>query len=174
MRLPICSHEKEVSALLQGGQWPAGCVAELRAHVTGCRVCSDLVLVTEAFRAARARSTGVAALNSPGLLWWRAQLRKRNAAVERVSKPFFGAQVFALSIYVLAAAGFVVSQARHGLRWLEWLADLPQAKAFHMEVLLPAANAAGKPEWTLMTVLPGLALLALFSGVILYFATDKH
>ena len=174
MNLPICSHEKEVSALVQGGQWPAGCAAELRAHVAGCRVCSDLVLVTETFRAAKGRSANAAALSSPGLLWWRAQLRKRNAAVERVSKPFFGAQVFALSIYVLAATAFVVSQARHGLRWLEWLAELPLAKAFHLEVLLPTANATGKPDWSLMAVLPSVALLALFSGVIVYFATDKH
>jgi hypothetical protein len=174
MRLPICSHEKEVSSLVQGGQWPAGCAAELREHVAGCRVCSDLVLVTSAFRAAKASSMGTAALNSPGLLWWRAQLRKRNAAVERVSKPFFGAQIFALAIYVLAAAGFVVSQAQHGLRWLEWLAELPQSKAFHLEVLLPLTNATGKLEWNWMTVLPSVALLALLSGVIVYFATDKH
>ncbi len=151
-----------------------GCSAELRTHVAGCRVCNDLVLMTETFRTAKITSVNTAAIHSPGLLWWRAQLRKRNEAVERVSKPFFGAQIFALAIYVLAAAGFVVSQARHGLRWLEWLAELPQAKAFHLEVLLPATSSSRRLEWNWMTILPTIALLALFSGVILYFATDKH
>ncbi len=173
--LPVCSHEKEVSLLLQGGQWPAGCAPELRAHVAGCRVCGDQVLLTETFRAARTRAAGSAALNSPGLLWWRAQLRRRNAAVERVSKPFLGAQIFALSIYILAAVGLIVSQARHGLHWLEWLAELPQARTFHLEVLWPAAStAAGKPEWNWITVFPAIALLALLSGIIVYFATDKQ
>jgi len=174
MRLPFCSHEKDVAALVRGGQWPAGSPTELRAHVAGCSVCGDLVLVTAAFRAAKARSTDAAVLNSPGLLWWRAQLRRRNAAVKRVSKPFWRAQVFALAVYVVGAAGFVISQARHEQHLLEWLAELPQSKAFHLEVLLPLANVTGSAEWNWMTVLPSVALLALLSGLIVYFATDKH
>jgi len=174
MMLPICSHEKEVSALVRGGQWPAACPTELRAHVAACSVCGDLVRVTGAFRAAKARSTDAAVLNSPGLLWWRAQLRRRNAAMERISKPFLGAQVFALAVYGVVAAGFIVSQAQHGLHWLQWLAELPQSKAFHLEVLLPLSNATGNAEWNWVTVLPSVALLALLSGVIVYFATDKH
>ena len=175
MTLPICSHEKEVSLLLQGGQWPAGCASELRAHVAGCRVCSDMVLITSAIRTAKGSAVGAAALNSPGLLWWRAQLRRRNAAVETVSKPFLGAQIFALSIYILAAGGLVVSQARHGVRWLEWMAGLPQARTFHLEVLWPLASTiTGKPALNWMTLLPTLGLLALVSGVVVYFATDKQ
>jgi hypothetical protein len=174
MTLPICARQTEVAALLQRGQWPAGSLPELRMHVESCRMCSDQVLLTSTFQQARAASAKVAALNSPGLLWWRAQLRRRNAAVERVRKPFLGAQIFALATYVVVVLGLIVSQARHGLRWLEWLTGLPQARVFHLEVLWPAAfTASSKPDWNLMTLLPGLGLLALFSGVIVYFASDK-
>jgi len=78
------------------------------------------VLVTETFRNARAAAAGAAKLGSPGLLWWRAQLRRRNAAVERIGRPLLSAQIFALATILLLTVGFVVSQARHGLGWLTW------------------------------------------------------
>ena len=51
MRLSACSREKEVKELLELGQWPQACGAELQAHVDGCRSCREMVLVTTAFAA---------------------------------------------------------------------------------------------------------------------------
>jgi hypothetical protein len=82
-----CSYERELTQALKDGHWPQGCGAELRAHVDVCGNCSDLVLVTQTFQRARCESERVAACGSPSLLWWRAQLRHRNAAAERVSRP---------------------------------------------------------------------------------------
>jgi len=130
------------------------------------------VLVTETLRRARVDSSETARLNSPGLLWWRAQLRRRNAAVERIGKPVLRAQFFALSLYVGAVVALVASQARHGMQWLTWLAELTQSRTFHLEVLWPAM--ATRPDWNSALVAPGVALLVLFSGVILYFATDRQ
>ena len=53
MILNPCPREKEVKELLEQGHWPGACAPELRAHVSACRDCSDLALVSEAFRTAR-------------------------------------------------------------------------------------------------------------------------
>ncbi len=170
MKLPLCSREKEVLALLRGGQSPSGFTSELRSHVFACQVCKDLVLVTDSFQAAKTRSTNLVSLHTPGLLWWKAQLRRRQAAVTRVSQPLWGAQMFALGIYVVAAVAVLLSQATHGLHWLEWLAKVPQARAFHLEVLLPASNL----DWNWTLLVPSLVLLTLGSGLLLFFTSEKH
>ena len=175
MTLRSCPHEPEIRQLLERGHWPQACTPELRIHVDSCRACSDLVLVTQAFRSARAISASAAILPSPGVLWWRAQLRRRNAAVERINKPILGAQIFAFSITLLIALGFIISQAKQGLHWISWLASLTQSQAFHWDVLWPFSSLASmKFNTSLIYLIPDLALLALISGVVLYLASDKQ
>ena len=96
-----CAREREVTELLDRGYWPEACPADLRGHVEACRVCSDLVLVSQAFQAAHKQSPALPHLESAGALWWRAQLRRRNAAIEKVGGRFLGAQIFALVISVV-------------------------------------------------------------------------
>jgi hypothetical protein len=165
-----CAREKEVAELLLRGHWPHACSAELRAHVAACRACSDLVLVTQSFRSAHAGAAGVARLEAPGVLWWRAQLRRRNAAIERIGKPILGAQIFALAMTLLAAAGLVISQARQGFRWMSWFDELP--RLLHLATLWLATlpNFDGR-FWLLV---PVLATLALVSGVVVYLASEKR
>ncbi len=112
-----CAREKEVRDLLQRGHWPQACSPELRTHVDACRACSTLVLVAQTFQRARADAAGMARLQSPGVLWARAQLRRRNAALERIGKPILGAHIFAMAVALLVAGGFLVSQARQGFHW---------------------------------------------------------
>ena len=136
MMLRACPREKEVGELVERGQWPQAASAEISEHVQGCRACADLVLVATTFQSARAETLAVAQaghvkLGSAGALWWRAQLRRRRAAVERIEKPLISAQIFALAVTVLAALGFAGFEARHGAAWpnswLDWLAGIPQA-----------------------------------------------
>jgi len=171
MILRDCGQEAEVKLLLERGAWPEAASAELRAHAAGCQSCSDLILLTDKFRAARTASVIAAPRISPGVLWWRAQLRRRNAAVEKIAKPILGAQIFALAITVLLVLGFAISQARSG--W-QWLAELPQARAFHLETLLPAVAADGKMNSSLMYLLPGLGMILLLGGVVVYLASEKQ
>ena len=126
---------KEVAELLSRGYWPEACNAELRAHVAGCRACRDLVVVRQAFRAERAFAAGEARLEPPGVLWWRAQLRRRNAAIERIGRPILGAQIFALAVSLAAAIVYLGSQARRGFDWLAWLGQIP--RALHFERCCP-------------------------------------
>jgi hypothetical protein len=172
-----CPREAEVKALLQSGHWPQACPTELRTHAATCTACANQVLLTQAFRGARDASASAAQLPPPGVLWWRAQLRRRNAAVERIGKPIFGAQVFAIAITLVIAAGVVLSQARYGLRWL---AELPQSPIFNLSSLWHSATASNvdsltwfKLDGSIPYLIPALALLGLLGGVVLYLATEK-
>lgn len=170
MSLGACSREREVSELLSRGHWPQACAPELRAHVGGCRRCGDLVLVTEAFHRERAVAASAARLQSHGLLWWRAQLRRRNAAIERISRPFVGAQVFALVVTVVAAAAIFVSQARHGLGWMSWLGEIPRA----LRIDAFWSTALPRLEGSFWFLIPAVATLLFLSGVVVYLTSEKQ
>ena len=172
MTLRPCPQEAEVRRLLELGHWPQSCTPELRAHVEGCKACGDLVLVTTAFRGARSQSMQAAQLPPPGVLWWRAQLRRRNAAVERIQKPILGAQIFACAVTLVITVGFLVWQVRDGWNWMKCLASLAQSQVFHWEVLWPFASV--KSAAGLLSLIPALVLLALISGVVLYLGSEKH
>jgi hypothetical protein len=172
MTLSACSREKEIAALLARGGWPEACAPELRDHVNACNSCGDLVLVTKAFQKARADAASAAPVISPGTLWWRAQLRRRNAAVQRVSRPLLGAQIFALSTCLLVAIAYVVSLVRSGFSWTNWLGELPQPRSLHLEILWPAAFFDS--GLSLLALIPVLATLALLGGVAVYLASEKR
>ena len=162
-----CAREREVTELLDRGCWPEACPADLRQHVNDCRMCSDLVLVSGAFQTAHKEAARLPHLEPAGGLWWRAQLRRRNAAIERVGRPILGAQVFALVISVVVAAAVL---ALRGDILKSWFADLP--RALHLNALWPGALSQTSDIASI--VLPGLATVALLSGVVVYFSTEKH
>ena len=171
MTFRTCSYENELTQALKSGHWPEGCGAELRAHVEACGSCSDLVLVTRTLQGARSESERAAVLGSPSLLWWRAQLRRRNAATERVSRPITIAQIFALFVYGFVAVIFVASQYRHGLHWATWWPELVPARTFHSLLSQPAGS--GQVDWNLLLLISGAAVLALLSGLVVYLASEK-
>jgi len=171
--LTSCPHEKEVRQSIARGQWPAACSPELRSHVSGCRTCGDLVLVSQAFRQARAETLAAARPVPPALLLWRAQLRRRRAAMERIARPLLGAQIFACAVAVFAALGFAGFEARSGVDWFtwsfwrDWFVQLPHAAS--QWASLSAGPLAGS-AWSWLV----LATLLLLGGVAVYFATDKQ
>ena len=189
MMLHSCPREKEVKELVECGRWPvaAATATELQAHVGNCRSCSDLVLVTAVFQCARAEAVREAKIGSAGVLWWRAQLRRRNEAVEQISRPILGAQIFALAVMLALAIGFVVWQARHGLAWLAWpiwscsFLQLPQTAALHLDFLSPAtqwvSTLSGSGLSSLLTpivLIPAASTLALLGGVVVFLASERQ
>lgn len=177
MRLRSCPREVEVKALVERGQWPQACAPDLRDHVSACRSCSELALVTSAFQRARNHAIGAAKLGSPGLLWWRAQLRRRNVAVERISKPILSAQIFALAVNVVVAAAVAVWQARHGVAWLTWLEQLPRNVSsqwlgglMHADLFKSSQDSLMSP----MVLISALSAVALVGCVVVYFASEKQ
>jgi hypothetical protein len=174
MTLRTCPHEKDVTELLARGHYPQACPPELHAHLEGCRSCADLVLVTRAFQTARAQTAAAANLPAPGLLWWRAQLRRRNEAVERIGKPILGAQIFALAVSVLFAIAFLATQATHGLRWTAWFDGVSwpaQAPALHLDTMIPASLFSS--SLGLLVAIPVCATLLLLAGVAIYLASER-
>ena len=172
MKLTACSHEKEVRELIARGQWSNACPPELRAHAGVCRACGDLVLISQAFHQARRESLAAARPVPPALLIWRAQLRRRNAAVERIGRPLLGAQIFAFAIFLAAAVGFAGFEARNGVAWFTW--------SFWRDGLFSAAS-----QWNSLSTgsLAGLgwllpvtvlATLSLLGGTVAYLATEKQ
>lgn len=167
-----CAREAEVAELLHSGRWPAASSTELDLHVSGCRKCSDLVLVKQAIYRLRVETVSEARLDSPGVLLWRAQLRRRNAAFASVGRPIAGAQIFALITFIAVAAGLVAAQAKHGIQWLLWFDEAPQMRAFHLETLWSFSFM--RADWNLMILIPTLGALAILSGVVLYLASEKQ
>jgi hypothetical protein len=55
------------------------------------------------------------------VLWWRAQLRRRNAALARIGKPIVGAQIFSVAVTVVAAIFYLAWQAKRGYSLPVWL-----------------------------------------------------
>lgn len=170
MTFRACSFEREVAQALKNGHWPEGCGAELRAHVDACGNCSDLVLVTQTFQKARSESERTAPSGSPSLLWWRAQLRRRNAATERVVLPITMAQTFAWSVLGLVGVVFVASQYHHGLQWASWWAEFVSQGAIHFARI---GIGSGALNWNVLLLFSGLGVLALLSGLVVYLASDK-
>lgn len=167
-----CAREKEIAELLRLGHWPAAASEELRAHVSGCRGCGDLVLVTQSLRQVRERVGPSARMQAPGVVWWRAQLRRRNAAVERINRPILGAQIFAFAITLVLAAGFVVFQATRGAGWISWFAERSSSQISFMDAMRWIGSMAS--GWSLMVGIPGAIALAVMGGVVLYLAADSR
>ncbi|HLZ40841.1 MAG TPA: hypothetical protein VKQ11_07760 [Candidatus Sulfotelmatobacter sp.] len=168
MRFRGCSAEKELAQALKNGHWPEGCTEELRAHVAACSACSDLALVNLAFRKARSESAHEAPSVSSGLLWWRAQLRRRNAAAEQVTRPITIAQLFAWTINLFVLALFIVWQYGHGLRWASWCSDVRVSRALHL-----FSTTVAKLDWNSLLFVPSLGALALLSLLVVYLVAEK-
>lgn len=161
-----CTRERELIALLQNGHWPQACSDELRAHVASCRSCSDLVLVTGSLQASRRQTAELPRLEPAGPIWWRAQLRRRNTAIEKVSRPIIGAQIFAIAMTLVVVAAIAVWQFGN---WSAWFADLPGT--LHLNALIPSAMPESSILWIIVPVLTTIALL---SGILVYLASEKQ
>jgi hypothetical protein len=169
MPLRTCPRHPEVKSLLERGHWPAAANSDLRTHAETCQACAQLVLLTQAFRqdSARARAQATPRLEAPGVLWWRAQLRRRNTAIERLQRPLVGAQIFAVALSLIAAVAFLAWQSKQGLAWFS---DFP--RAFHFESLLP--EALQTPLGLTALIAAVLAIVAVLSGAVAYTTSEKR
>lgn len=100
-----CSWQNEVAQTVREGRWPSGCTDDLRNHVSACTGCTEEVRVLSTFATARAATMRMATPHGAELLWWKAQLRKRNQAMERMQRPglAISTATVAASIVVLIA-----------------------------------------------------------------------
>jgi len=159
-----CERDNEVKDLLGRGHWPEAAGGELREHVAACSKCGDLVLVAEAFRGAREGAMQAAPVMAPGVIWWRAQVRRRQAALEQIARPMWGAQVFAFVLTLVLGVGLAVVEARRGFSWQDG------ARALHLEALMPA----GGVSLEVLVVAACVGVVAVLGGVVVYLGVERR
>lgn len=157
MKSYFCSQQERVAGVIQAGQWPDACDPELRAHVEGCQTCKDVVLVAQALRRSRSAAIQAPQLPSPGLLWWRAQIRRRNVAIQRVTRTVAVAEVAAVFMVLVAAVGLIAWQHQHLAGWLS-------------SVWGPLANVTQVPGLLML----GVSTLVIFGGFAVYLIRAKE
>ena len=115
-----CSRTVEVQELLRLGHWPQAADAELAMHVRGCRRCGEMVLVTQALGAAKASAMNAARVEPPALVWWRAQLRRKHEAVQKIERPM-RAQMLAVLAVVCVGMGLAFHLSGGANAWRTWM-----------------------------------------------------
>lgn len=95
-----CEFETEVLAAVLQSRWPERVEAQLRAHVAGCAICSDVAAVAAAIDGVREETRAGAVVPDPSRVWWVAQMRARREAVKAVGRPITVVQVMAFACAV--------------------------------------------------------------------------
>lgn len=167
--LKSCSQERDVAISVREGRWPTACDPALRAHVAQCRQCSGFVVMAQALRQARLAAIGDAALVSPGQLWWKAQLRRRNRDLQRVSAPVSLGEVIAMSVSMLAALSLAFWQRAQIAAWVSQVADVRAWDGFGLDRLLTYSV-----SWMPILLIVSMGTLALFGMLVLYLALQRE
>jgi len=170
MNLFFCASEKELEAALRQSRWPQACDPDLRVHVKGCRRCQELVLVTQTLQRAKSNAERPARLQSPGLLWWRAQLRRRKEAIQSVTEPLALAEKVGL-LGLLAAFCVMVWQASQSADFLSFFQGLSSSGLAQLEELWAAAS--GASAWMIVLEVTALGILAFFAGFAIFLLRDE-
>jgi len=157
-----CPHLEEVRQSLAAGHWPHAAAPELRTHADTCARCAEEVLLTSHFQQSRSATIAAAEPVSPSLIWWRAQLRRRNAALTRAARPIAAAELFALAVVVVALGALIATH------WQTLVAHAPSAQS------AAASLAAISADWGYVPLLLALTLITTLGGVALYLSTDRH
>jgi hypothetical protein len=175
MKSYFCSQQKTVAAALAQGRWPQA--VELQAHAAACRTCNDLVLVTQSLQQARRETMqalnletgGASGQPSSDALWWRAELRRRYGAVERMTRPIAVVEKLALAWIPLVLVGVIVWQWHQISDWLSWLTDA--SSAFHPSAPAAIPGSAQVISLVLILSLGGLILISMLAWFLL---TEKE
>lgn len=102
-----CSCERDVLDLVAIGQWPSRADETLRAHVATCATCAEVASIAGVVRdwANQTDATDAAhpvKMPDASVVWYRAQVRAREDAARRASRPLLVAQLFAVATVALA------------------------------------------------------------------------
>lgn len=146
MNAGTCLHEREVLDLVAVGQWPARAEASLLAHVEGCGVCAEVASVAVLLREV-ADAGPVPRLPDASVVWYRAQVRAREDAVRRATRPMNAVALAAAALVVIGVVWLVpavwdVEQAAREMSQSVWVAWSSTGSATLKWVGLGAVGAA--------------------------------
>ena len=156
-----CAKTAEVRELLRLGHWPQAAGAELAEHVSACRRCSEMVLVTQAFGDSKLRSMEEARVEPPALVWWRAQLRRRREAMQRVERPM-RAQMLVVLAVVCVGLGLAFQLSGGVAAWRGWIHAGAETVA-----------RAGVASMGLGLVVASALALAMMAGLVVYLTVER-
>ena len=168
MRLGACSRESELSEALRTGAWPLTCDASLRAHVEQCEICHATALLAQLLKQDRSAAMTAMPLGSPGLLWWRAQILQRHAAIRQAAQPVR----LAIAVALCSSIGVLIITLL-GLRsqiadWITSIASVP------VSALLDSAWSQTTAALGFGLVVFAIAVLATIGGLVVYEAVQRE
>lgn len=168
MKFGECSRESELQDAVKIGHWPIGCDSALREHVEHCESCGETVLLAQLLREDRAGAVQQVPFASAGLLWWRAQILQRQAAIRRASRPLHFAIAVSLITSVLVVVGVLLNLRSQIASWLLTAVALPvsaQTNSVSSLTISPMPQLLG---------LCALAALAGIGGIVVYAAFQRE
>ncbi len=168
MRLRGCPREIELSDALRAGLWPAGCDAALREHVECCESCRSTAVIADLLREDRAETMRTMPLASPGLLWWRAQILQRQAAIRRASLPVHVAVTVSLVTSAVIVVSVLLSLRSQIASWISSIVAVPVSA---QPGSVSSQRIASLP---FLLVLFALTALAAIFGVAVYAAVHRE
>ena len=170
-----CAREQDVLDVIAARRWPERCDAELREHVTSCAICADVVEVVGALTDSHDAIWPHVQVPSSANVWWRAQLRARQEAARKASRPITVVQVAAslVALVVVAAALYAIRPWLSGVTF-----PFPELRALNVplpRITLPEVPASiaevGMWTWVAIAVLLSWAVIA---PLVIYFATSEE
>lgn len=123
MNAPECRREQDVIHAIVTGRWPDRCDESLSAHAAECAVCKELVELASVMQLDRDRLHDAVSLPSAGQVWWRAAIRARLEASERVARPM--SWIFGMSLACAAGLAIAVVQLLWSPVELAWGSSSP-------------------------------------------------
>ena len=176
MTTPECPREQDVINAIVSGRWPDRCDESLCTHVAECEVCKELVEVASVLRVDHDGLRDEMSLPSAGQVWWRAAIRARLEASQRVAQPMswiFGISLACAAGLAIAAVQLLWSPVQVALgspspdAWAAWL-DLTFTR-----LLLTLTN-LGPLATTGVFLLLATAACLLLAPLALYFALSDE
>jgi heme A synthase len=116
-----CPRESDVLDAVASARWPHRVPRELADHVSACAICADVVTVAAVMRADHDAVWQQAEIPSSGQVWWRAEMRARQEAIRKASRPIAIAQGVAATLTLAAAIT---------TGWFAWVWIRQQTPAF--------------------------------------------
>jgi hypothetical protein len=106
-----CVRAADVLAAMTAGPEPELSNEELRQHADACESCREIVTVVSALRGERDRVRRTTTVPSAGLIWWRAQLRRRQQAALKATAPVTAVHAAAIVAAAVLAVVLATSVA---------------------------------------------------------------
>lgn len=117
MTLRECDREQDVLDALVSRRWPDRIDEDLRAHVTSCTACADLVEVAGALLSEETVEPPCD-LPPASIVWWRAQLRAREDATRAALRPITITQAAAVACATILFLALVATVVPSFLTWI--------------------------------------------------------